>query len=419
MFGLADCNNFYVSCERVFNPSLNGKAVVVLSNNDGCVISRSQEAKDLGIKMGEPVFKLKDLVKRENVVIYSSNFSLYGDISARVMDIIREMAPLTEVYSIDEAFVDFRGFTPYEASRLASEITNRLYKYLGIPVSIGVSSTKTLAKVASKLCKQYPSLKNCCVMIKEPDIDKVLKRFPVGDIWGIGREYSKMLISEGVDSAGKFKLCDPSWVRKKMSIVGLKTWKELNGEPCFEFEENFRDKKQICTSRSFSKDVYDTEEIIKAIAKFASSGSEKLRKQKGVTSLIHIFILTNPFREGAQEHYKSVVIPLLEPTDSTFEIVRVCCKSVLSIIKKGYGYKKAGVILSGISKKEETPGSLFSEKDLSKESVLMKSLDQINAKYGRDTLVTGSQGVDKIQYNMNFLSQRYTTCWDDIIKVKI
>ncbi len=419
MFGLADCNNFYVSCERVFNPSLNGKAVVVLSNNDGCVISRSQEAKRLGIKMGEPMFKLKDLAKRENLIVYSSNFALYGDMSQRVMTRIREMVPLIEVYSIDEAFIDFRGFSHRDASRVAKEISVRLFKDTGIPVSIGVSSTKTLAKVASKLCKQYPSLNNSCVMLNETDIDKVLKRFPVGDIWGIGREYSKMLISEGVESAAQFISCDPSWVKKRMSIVGLKTWKELRGESCFGFEDNLRDKKQICTSRSFSGDIYDLQEILKAVAKFASSGAEKLRKQKGVTSIIHVFILTNPFKEGSPEHYRSVVIPLSEPTDSTFEIVKLSCKCVLSIIKKGYGYKKAGVILSGISRKEETTASIFSERDHFKESKLMKSLDEINSKYGRDTLVTGTQGVDKIKYNMNHLSKRYTTCWDDIIKVRI
>ncbi|MDP3436029.1 MAG: Y-family DNA polymerase [Bacteroidales bacterium] len=419
MYGLADCNNFYVSCERVFNPSLCGKPVIVLSNNDGCVISRSQEAKQLGIKMGEPLFRIKKLIKKERVYLFSSNFALYGDISWRIMERLRQMVPAIEVYSIDEAFIDFRGISDEVATSLARNITSILLRDVGIPVSIGLSTTKTLAKVAARLCKRYPKLNNCCVMNKDSDIEKVLSKFPVEDVWGVGRRYSKMLNSEGVYTAKKFIECNPLWVREKMSIVGLRTWKELNGEPSIGFEENLNDKQQICTSRSFSSDLYDHEKVIMAIAKFASSGAEKLRKQGGVTSQLHIFILTNPFKEGVKEDYRSIVVPLSYPTDSTFEIVKASCSAALSILKSGYGYKKAGVIITDITKKNETTGSLFCEKDLGKESDLMRSLDEINLKYGRDTLVTAAQGVDKIQYNMNNLSRRYTTFWEDIIKVKI
>jgi len=419
MFGLADCNNFYVSCERVFDPSLYGKPVVVLSNNDGCVISRSQEAKLLGIKMGEPLFKIKKTIEKERVFIFSSNFALYGDISWRIMERLRQMVPAIEVYSIDEAFVDFRGFSSEFATDTARNISSILLRDVGIPVSIGVSKTKTLAKVAARLCKNYPKLNNCCIMEKAADIDKVLSRFPVEDIWGVGRRYAKMLNSAGVDTAKKFTECDPQWVKGKMSIVGLRTWKELKGEPNIGFEENFNDKKQICTSRSFSSDLYDHEKIIMAIAKFASSGAEKLRKQNGVTSSIHVFILTNPFKEGVMEDYRSIIVPLSYPTDSTFDIVKASCSAALSILKSGYGYKKAGVIITNITKKNETTGSLFCEKNIEKESELMRSMDEINLKYGRDTLVTGTQGVEKIKYNMNNLSRRYTTSWEDIIKVKI
>jgi len=420
MFGLADCNNFYVSCERVFNPSLCAKPVVVLSNNDGCVISRSQEAKKLGIKMGEPLFKIKSLIENKGVIVYSSNFPLYGDMSWRVMERLRQMVPATEVYSIDESFLDMKGISEKDLKTLSSGITETILRDTGIPISLGVSKTKTLAKVAAKLCKRYPALHNTCVMIKDEDIQKVLAKFPVEDIWGIGRRYSKMLNDNGITTALQFCRCDPKWVQKKMSIVGLKTWKELRGESCILFEDHIHDKQQICTSRSFSHDIYNHEEILMAIAKFASSGAGKLRKQRCVCSEIHLFILTNPFKEGVKEDYCSILIPLEYPTDSTFEIVKSCCKAALYILKKGYGYKKAGVILSEISRKEETSAPLFiSEKIVMRDARIMKSLDEINSKYGRDTLFTAAQGVDRIRYNMNHLSGKYTTSWDELIVVKV
>lgn len=419
MFGLADCNNFYVSCERVFNPSLNGIPVVVLSNNDGCVISRSNEAKAIGIKMGEPIFKIRDLVQKENVKVCSSNFALYGDMSWRVMERLRSLFPGIEVYSIDEAFLNLCGLESNELKEMARNATNIIKKETGIPVSIGVSKTKTLAKIAAKLCKKYPALNNCCVMTEKRDIDKVLQKFPVEDIWGIGRQYSKMLQSNNIDTAWKFLQCNPDWVKSKMSIVGLKTYKELNGDPGFDFEDNTRDKKQICTSRSFANDLYEHEEVIMAVAKFAASCAQKLRKQRGVASRALVFVLTNPFKDNAPRDYRSILINFESATDSTFEIVSHCTKAVASVLKSGYGYKKAGVILSEISVKGETPGNLFCDKDLIAEGRLMKALDEINERYGRETLYSASQGVYKMRYNMNMLSPRFTTIWDDIIKVKI
>ncbi len=420
MFGLADCNNFYVSCERVFNPSLNGKPVIVLSNNDGCVISRSQEAKKLGIKMGEPLFKINSLIEKCGVIVYSSNFPLYGDMSWRVMERIKQMVPSTEVYSIDESFIDFNGINENEIKSLSSIITKTVLNDTGIPLSLGVSKTKTLAKVAAKLCKKYPKLNNTCVMLKDEDITKVLGKFPVEEIWGVGRRYAKMLYENGITTALQFTQSDPEWVKRRMSIVGLKTWKELRGEASIGFEDHIHDKKQICTSRSFSHDLYNHEEVLMAVAKFASSGAEKLRRQKCVCAQIHLFILTNPFKNNVKEDYSSIVIPLEYPTDSTFTIVKASCNAALQILKSGYGYKKAGVILNEISRKIETPAPLFvGDNELIKDSRLMKSLDEINSKYGRDTLVTASQGVEKIKYNMNHLSGRFTTSWSDIIKVKI
>lgn len=417
MYGLADCNNFYVSCERLFNPSLNGKPVIVLSNNDGCVISRSQEAKRLGIKMGEPLFKIKDLIKRENVKVFSSNFALYGDISSRVMNTLAMAVPSTEVYSIDEAFLNLEGIEAEEVKKLVKELAFRVKKNIGIPVSIGVSNSKTLAKIATKLCKIYPKLNNSCVMYRQKEIDKVLKKFPIEDVWGIGRRYSQMLNRNGVTTASDFVSLSPVWVKSKMKITGLKTWKELNSEPCFSIEENVPDKQQICTSRSFAKDLYNHEEVIMAVAEFTTICARKLRAQNGVVSRILLFAYTNPFKEGFYRDYQSAVIPLENPTDNTLNLVSIACGGISKILKKGYGYKKAGVIFTEISRKQERTASLFYEGDLTKEANLMKSLDDVNLKYGRDTLVTASQGVDKIKSNRNNLSPRYTTSWEDIIKV--
>lgn len=417
MYGLADCNNFYVSCERLFNPSLNGKPVIVLSNNDGCVISRSQEAKRLGIKMGEPLFKIKDLIKRENVKVFSSNFALYGDISSRVMNTLAMAVPSTEVYSIDEAFLNLEGIEAEEVKKLVKELAFRVEKNTGIPVSIGVSNSKTLAKIATKLCKIYPKLNNSCVMYRQKEIDKVLKKFPIEDVWGIGRRYSQMLNRNGVTTASDFVSLSPVWVKSKMKITGLKTWKELNSEPCFSIEENVPDKQQICTSRSFAKDLYNHEEVIMAVAEFTTICARKLRAQNGVVSRILLFAYTNPFKEGFYRDYQSAVIPLENPTDNTLNLVSIACGGISKILKKGYGYKKAGVIFTEISRKQERTASLFYEGDLTKEANLMKSLDDVNLKYGRDTLVTASQGVDKIKSNRNNLSPRYTTSWEDIIKV--
>ncbi len=417
MYGLADCNNFYVSCERVFNPSLNGVPVIVLSNNDGCVISRSQEAKSLGVKMGEPIFKIKKLIIKENIKVFSSNFALYGDMSSRVMNTLASVAPSIEVYSIDEAFINLEGIKPNNIKKLVKELALKIKTDTGIPVSIGVSNTKTLAKVATKLCKQYPKLNNSCVMHEQQDITKVLKNFPVEDIWGIGRKYSQMLTNNGIKNAHDFISLSPSWVRSQMKISGLKTWKELNGEPCFSLEENIPDKQQICTSRSFATDLYNHEDVIMAVAKFTATCAQKLRAQNGVVSRILIFAYTNPFKEKVKRDYISVMVPLEYPTDNTLDLVKISCSAISKILKDGCGYKKAGVIFTEISRKEHTSGTLFYEGDRFKEASLMRSLDDVNLKYGRDTLVAASQGIDQMQYNRNNLSPRYTTDWNDIIKV--
>ena len=418
MFGLTDCNNFYVSCERIFNPSLEGKSVVVLSNNDGCVISRSSEAKRLGIKMGEPYFKIKELIKSGGVICYSTNFPLYGDISSRVMDTLRRETPSVEVYSIDEAFIDFTGVPPEEIETICRGLISQIKKGIGVPVSIGVSKTKTLAKIATSLSKKYPATRGFCIMHKEKDICKVLSKFPIENIWGIGRSHTKMLKSCGIVTAEDFVSKGERWIRTKMGVTGVRTWRELKGEPCITLDNSIPDKKQICTSRSFSKDLYDIEDIYKAVATFATYSAEKLRKQKGVCREIIVFILTNPFREDVSVHNQSVLITFTDYTDNTLKIASNACNAVTEIFREGCGYKKCGVILSSIIRRDELTPSLFESADLQKrESNLMAVMDEINMKYGKSSIVTAAAGIEKIKANQNLLSKRYTTSWDDIIEV--
>ena len=282
MFALADCNNFFVSCERLFRPDLNGRPVIVLSNNDGCAIARSNEAKALGIQMGAPLFKIKDIVKREGVTIFSGNMALYGDISHRVQLTLQEFSPSIEKYSIDEAFIDLRGMEEQDLDALAKEISRRCLRNTGIPVSVGIAQTKTLAKIASKLCKSYPKLQGGCFMHRPQDIEKVLKRTPIEDVWGIGRRYSKRLHEMGIHTAYEFTQCNADWVRSLMGIGGERTWRELRGEACIEFEDGVQHKQSICTSRSFSSEIYDLKELQRQVAKFTSMTAEKLRKQQSV-----------------------------------------------------------------------------------------------------------------------------------------
>jgi DNA polymerase V len=390
----------------------------VLSNNDGCVISRSKEAKSLGIKMGEPLFQIRDLVKRENVRVFSSNFALYGDMSARIMDILSTSLPSVEIYSIDEAFLDMRGIKVQEAKKIISDLTYKLLKNTGIPVSIGVSHTKTLAKIATSLCKQYPSLNNSSMLISNEGIRRVLEKVPVKDVWGIGRMYSKKLNRMDIHTALDFTSLSPLSVKKIMSINGLRTWKELNREICFGIEDNPSGKLQICTSRSFANDLYDHDEIIRAVAKFAALSAEKLRNQQGLVSEIVVFAITNRFRDY-QFNTVSALTRLEYPTDNTIDITSKACSVLSRILIRGACYKKAGVIFTKISDKSMTPAFLFDQRDNEREALLMQALDELNHKYGRDTLVTATQGVDKIRYNMKHLSPCYTTKWQDLIKVKV
>lgn len=419
MYGLCDCNNFYASCERVFRPELNGRPVVVLSNNDGCVIARSNEAKKLGIGMGDPYFKIRDLLKRNNVAVFSSNFVLYGDMSRRVMSLLKKFVSATEVYSIDEAFLDFTGMDESRLDELGREIARTVKRHTGIPVSIGIAPTKTLAKIASKLCKQYPKLEGCCFMHRPEDIEKVLRKFPIEDVWGIGRRYARMLKANGVDTAWDFTLLTPEWVRKRMSVVGLRMWKELRGEACIGFEQAPADKKQIATTRTFARDMTDYAELHRSVAQYAAACGEKLRAQNSVCAEIAVFILTNRHKENLPQYYESQLLKLSVPTDSMLELTRYASRLLRRIYRKGYAYKRAGVILSDIRSKTGTQRDMFDATDRDKHDRLMKTVDGLNAAFGRHKIVTAAAGAEFFKMNREHLSDRYTTDWDGIIRVKV
>lgn len=417
MYGLCDCNNFFVSCERVFRPDLVGRPAVVLSNNDGCVIARSNEAKALGIGMGQPFYQIQHLIDRGKVAAFSANHTLYGDMSHRVMETLKSLVPNTEVYSIDEAFFDLRGIAE-PLDEYGHSIGRTIRRNMGIPVSIGIAPTKTLAKIASKLAKQYPKLAGCCYMHRPQDIEKVLATFPLRDIWGIGRRYGKMFDSMGLKTALEFVQLSQEWVHARMGVVGLRMWKELQGIECIAFEQMPPQKQQITISRSFPKEIYEQEQLERLVSEFASMCAEKLRGQHSVCREIRSYIYTNRHRDDQPQRYETGLIALPEPTSSTLEIVKCARAALRRIYQRGYGYKKAGVILSEISPASETQASLFAPADAEKHARLMKVLDKVNTEYGKGKIVIAAQGTEPFQMNRAHLSQRYTTSWDELLVVK-
>lgn len=420
MFALADCNNFFASCERVFRPDLQGKPVIVLSSNDGCAIARSNEAKALGIKMGAPFFKIKDIVRKHGVAVFSGNMALYGDMSQRVRWVLEEFAPSVEVYSIDEAFLDLRGMDNIDFDSYAKEISARCWKMTSIPVSVGIAPTKTLAKIASKLCKQYPKLKGGCYMHRPQDIEKVLRKYPIEDVWGIGRKSSAKLQARYIRTAYDFTQLPEEAVRSMMGITGVRTWKELQGIPCIEFEDGFEAKQSICVSRSFSSEIYDLKELQEQIANFASTMAEKLRKQHSVTNEIAVFAYTNRFKENLPQTHASYLVSFDTPTSEQRTIITRAVQATRELFREGYGYKKAGVIATGIMDRNNMVGSLFEDSEaMEKEHKITSALDAINSVYGEGAVKLAVQGSGRIKNTSENQSPHYTTRWSDIPKVII
>lgn len=346
MVALIDCNNFYVSCERVFQPTLLGRAMIVLSNNDGCAIARSEEAKALGIKMAQPAHLIKDLIKQNNVAVYSSNYTLYDNISKRVMEVIKNCVPKTEIYSIDEIFADLSGIREEYLPVLAKTIRNNVINSTGIPVSVGIAPTKALAKMANRYAKKTRADEGVFLANTRELIDTMLKNTEVGDIWGIGKQHAAFLKSNGFNTAYEFVHTAPEeWVKKEMSVVGQRLYNELKGISCLQWEEETPSKKNICTSRSFGTLITKKAELKQAVAKFTSSCAEKLRKERTCASKITVFIKTNPHRPTDKQYEQSITLQLQVPSNLTAELMKYSMKALDMIFQQGYNYQKAGVVV--------------------------------------------------------------------------
>ena len=418
MFGLLDCNNFYASCERVFNPSLNGVPVVVLSNNDGCVIARSAEAKALGIPMGEPAYKLKELIEQHHVAVFSSNYVLYGDMSGRVMSILSSFVPEMEVYSIDEAFLHFDGFEKIDLKEYGTKIVQTVTRGTGIPVSLGVAETKTLAKAANRFAKKYPAYKGVCIIDSDEKREKALKLLAIEDVWGIGRRISKKLHYYSINTAWDFTQRSKSWIRHTLGVNGERTWLELRGVPCLEMDRP-ASKKSICTSRSFGERLTTYEPVAEAVANFAASCAEKLRRQHSQAAVLMVFLHTNPFAENQPQYSNQVVVQLPVPTSDTPELIRYALRGLKSIFAEGYRFKKAGVIVSEITPERPMQLNLFDERDREKFQKVMLVMDNLNASYGRQKVKIAAQGFDrKWKLKNEKLSPCYTTRLSDVMEVK-
>jgi len=418
MFGLIDCNNFYASCERVFNPSLNRRPVVVLSNNDGCVIARSAEAKALGIPMGEPAYKLKALIEANQVVVFSSNYVLYGDMSHRVMTTVAQFAPDMEIYSIDEAFLLFDGFENINLKEYGEKIVRTTTRNTGIPVSLGIAPTKTLAKLANKFAKKYKDYRGVCVIDTDEKCEKALKLTAIGDVWGIGRQYAKKLEYYSIHTAWDFTQRSKSWVRHTMGVVGERTWLELKGTPCVEMDKTTT-KKSICTSRSFGERLTELSPISEAVSNFAASCAEKLRKQHSLASVIMVFIQTNPNATNLPQHCKQVVLQLPVPTNDTTELINFALRGLKAIFAEGFQFKKAGVIVSGIVPERPLQGDLFDTRNRDKFSKIMTVMDSLNASYGKQKVKIAAQGFDrKWKLKNERLSPCYSTKLKDVLEIK-
>jgi DNA polymerase V len=414
---LIDCNNFYVSCERVFDPSLFNRPVVVLSNNDGCVISRSNEAKRIGISMGVPLFQIEDLISQHNVAFFSSNYALYGDMSRRVMQALSEFSPEVEIYSIDEAFMNLSGIRCESLTELGQKIQKTVYQWTGIPVTVGVAETKTLAKIANGLAKRSEKAAGVLDLTDSPYLPHALAKTPVGEIWGIGRRYKKLLHESGVRTALELKNLDDQWVRGHMTVVGLRLVHELRGIPCLALETQPPAKKSITVSRSFGLPVNNITEIKEAVAFYTKRAGERLRKHGLAAGVITVFLHTNRFSKEPQ-HYGSITVELAVPTDYTPELLHYALRCAEEAFREEYQYKKAGVMLNELVPAGSPSRSFFNPEVRERMSDLMRVVDRLNGKFGRDTIRFGHERLTaRWRTKAEKRSRRYTTQWDEILVV--
>ena len=410
---LIDVNNFYVSCERVFNPKLENKPVVVLSNNDGCAISRSNEAKELGIKMGTPWFKLKEFAKQENVTALSSNYTLYLDMSHRVMTLLSKFSPDQEVYSVDESFLDLTTFKSKDLIKYGQQIKTKIKQWTGLPVSVGIGSTKTLSKLANHIAKKNPSFKGVCNLnvMDQDTLDTWMSHFPVSDVWGIGRSLAPKLNQLGITSILDLKHADPDYIRQQFSIVLEKTVRELNGIMCIELKDVEEPNKEIMVSRSFGSRVKNKKELIEALTSYTSRAAERMRKQESVATSLYVYVRTSP-HDDKNQYANGVNIPLFQPSDDTMVLTNAALLGLNYIYRDGFDYQKAGITLCNLTSKHKVQGNLFNN---TISNARMKVLDTINQRW-KGKLTLGSEGVTKEwEMRANFKSKNYTTNWDQLI----
>ncbi len=415
---LIDCNNFYVSCERVFNPAIKRKPVIVLSNNDGCVIARSQEVKNLGIKMGAPWFKVKNLARRHKIITFSSNYTLYADMSNRVMKVISKFSPNQEVYSIDECFLDLTGFKHFCLADYGQRIRSTINRLVGLPVCVGVGSSKTLAKLANHLAKKRSDFNGVCDLntIEQGVLDFLFSRIKVRDVWGVGRRIEKRLGKLGVNTVLDLKRSSPQELRKQFSILMERTVRELNGESCIPLEEITLPRKQLVCSRGFGAPVFSLNELNEAVTAYTTRVAEKLRYQRSVAAMVYVFIQTNYFKKKDRQYNSGYLVSLTKPTNDTRELIRAALGGLKNIYKPDFAYKKAGVVLGGLLPFNRHQKSLFDDIESQEHSEsLMRAIDGINGKMGSGTIKFIGEGLQKRWgAKAEKKTQCYTTNIDEI-----
>ena len=417
LFALVDCNSFYVSCERVFAPSLKAKPVVVLSNNDGCVISRSNEAKAAGVGMGAPLFKCQELIKTHGIKVFSANFVLYGDMSNRVMSVLSQFTPHLEVYSIDEAFLSLDGLKDTQLEEHGRQIRISVKKQTGLPVCVGVAPTKTLAKIANHIAKGHAETEGVFHLTDENIIERWLKATPVREVWGIGRNKAAFLQENGIMTAWELRNAPDDWIKKHLTVVTLRTVWELRGTSCFSLEEVQPDKQAIATTRSFGYRVTELSEMLEAISAYTSKSAEKLRRQGSVAGFVQVYVETG--RHGSQPYYYNSAGAELSPTGDTSRLIRTSQTLVQRIFRPGLLYKSCGVFLMNLMPADNEQGGLFEEKyDGSSKQNLMAAVDEYNRKAGRGKIFMAANGLGK-PWSMKqaYKSKMFTTRWDELLEV--
>jgi DNA polymerase V len=419
-FGLVDCNNFYASCERVFQPSLNGRPLVVLSNNDGCVVARSQEAKALGIAMGVPLFKIRDIIKRNEVAVRSSNYALYGDLSERVMSILAASAPRHEIYSIDECFLDLDRMPAKDLTAWCRKLRGRAKRWTGIPVSVGIGTTKTLSKIANKLAKSSARADGVIDLAGHPEwVEPALSKTPVGDVWGIGFRWSKMLSERGITTALDLRNAQDGWIRQRMGVVGLRTVHELRGISCHDLDTQPAPKKTTCCSRTFGSAVTNKDQVRDSIVSFAERAAEKIRHSDQVCGSMQVFITTDPFDTSAPQRSASASSTFMSPTADSRAVVAAAIGIFERIWRDGFAWRKAGVLLLDLSSADDIQPTLFTNR-IAGSDALMKAVGRINDRYGRGAIGLGLAAKDaEWRMRQGQLSPHYTTRWKEIPKVRM